>query len=122
MSDICLESPEPCITLSRLNTKTNAGARIIPLNSYALHAATELVRRAGLLGANSPEHFLLPANLRRHTKADDPLKGRFGYDPTRHQETWSSAWKSLKTEAGLPNLRFHDLRQNAESGKMPNPP
>ncbi|MGA2602199.1 MAG: tyrosine-type recombinase/integrase, partial [Bryobacteraceae bacterium] len=33
-----------------------------------------------------------------------------GYDPTRPMKTWRTAWRSLKRAAGLPNLRFHDLR------------
>lgn len=110
LRDVCLEGPEPHITLARVNTKTNRSARIIPLNDYALYATTELMKRAELLGANRPDHYLLPANLGRHTKRGDPLNGKTGYDPTRHQENWSSAWESLKKEAGLPNLRFHDLR------------
>ena len=110
LRDICLDKPYPTIALSRVNTKTNASARTVPLNDHAAYAAAELMKRAELLGANSPEHFLLPANLGRHTKSGDPLNGGRGYDPSRHQETWASAWESLKKAAGLPNLRFHDLR------------
>jgi integrase len=110
LRDLDLDGVCPTITLARKNTKNNPSARTVPLNAYAVLAASELVKRAKLLGANSPDHFLLPANLSRHTKRTDPLNGCNGYDPTRHQETWSSAWESLKKAAGLPNLRFHDLR------------
>jgi integrase len=37
-------------------------------------------------------------------------KGERGYDPTQHQQYWDTAWHSLTDEAGLPGLRFHDLR------------
>ena len=33
-----------------------------------------------------------------------------GYDPTRHQTSWSTAWENLKAAAGMKNFRFHDLR------------
>ena len=34
--------------------------------------------------------------------------GRF--DPTRPIRKWDTAWRALRTAAGLPGLRFHDLR------------
>lgn len=110
LSDVELDEAPPRITLRRRNTKNDASARVVPLNDFARHAAGELTRRARLLGAYDPEHFLLPANMGRHTKKTDPLSGERGYNPTRHQETWCSAWKSLKMAANLPRLRFHDLR------------
>jgi integrase len=81
----------------------------------------ELVKRANLLNAVAPGHYLLPADLSKHTKKADPLRGGTGFDPTRHQMTWNSAWESLKKAAGLPDFRFHDLRhthitQAVESG------
>jgi integrase len=69
-----------------------------------------LLFRAQLLGASEPTHYLLPADLSKHTKNTDPLKGGKGFDPTRHQASWDSAWENLKKAAGLPDLRFHDLR------------
>ena len=38
------------------------------------------------------------------------MQGARGFDPTHHQESWSSAWESLKKAAGMPGFRFHDLR------------
>jgi integrase len=57
-----------------------------------------------------PKHYLLPEDLSRHTKAFDPLKGGVGYDATRHQKGWRSAWRRLCKSADLSGLRFHDLR------------
>ena len=42
-------------------------------------------------------------------------------DPTRHLNSWRSAWRTLTKRAGLPGFRFHDLRycaitQLAENG------
>ena len=38
------------------------------------------------------------------------MRGRTGFDPTRHQTSWDSAWEALKQAAGLQGFRFHDLR------------
>ena len=62
------------------------------------------------MGATKPDHYLLPADLSKHTKKPDPLYGGSGFDPTGHQTSWDSAWVNLKEEAGLPGFRFHDLR------------
>src|SRR5215472_5259445 len=34
-------------------------------------------------------------------------------DPTKPMTTWRTAWRSITKEAGLPGLRFHDLRHHA---------
>jgi integrase len=66
------------------------------------------------LGARDPEHYLLPANLSRHTKTQDPVAEQTGYDPTRHQNSWSTSWNKLRQAAGpeFKGLRFHDLRHS----------
>jgi integrase len=68
-----------------------------------------LVQRAEQLGSALPD-YLLPADLSRHTTDWDPLKGERGFDPTRHQESWRTAWTKLRKVAGFPNLGFHHLR------------
>ena len=84
--------------------------------------------------ACEPEHFLLPANLSRHTKPSDPLKDLSGFDVKRHQKSWDTAWRNLRAAAAqalvdrakernreltkkeresiqrFQRLRFHDLR------------
>ena len=50
------------VTVTRKSTKTDAGARMVELNSAALAAATKLYRRAETLGATT-EDYLLPADL-----------------------------------------------------------
>ena len=109
LSDVVLEPNHSHIRLRAENTK-GGRYREAALNDLGLWAQSQLLQRAKLLGAVDPEHFLLPADLSRHTKKMDPLKGLRGYDPTRHQSSWSSAWESLKKAAGLAGLRFHDLR------------
>ena len=68
--------------------------------------------RAQTHGASEPSHYLLPTEVSRHTKKGDPLRGEVGFDATRHQQSWRSAWRSLLKEAGLEGLRFHDLRHS----------
>ena len=62
--------------------------------------------------------YLLPADLSKHTTKSDPLHGRMGFDPTRHQTSWDSAWEALKQAAGLPGFRFHDpQRESAKDAR-----
>jgi integrase len=98
------------IRITRASTKTSAGARSVELNQAATQAVRKLYWRAQSLGSNDSEHYLLPADLSRHTKDSDPLKGGRGFDPTRHQMSWDTAWCNLRKAAGFDNLRFHSLR------------
>ena len=113
LGDIDLAPANPKLGIKRENTKSDAGAREIELNPLALWAIHRLLSRAAALGANAPEHFLFPADLSRHTANGDPLKGRRGFDPTRHQQSWRTAWRKMTAKADLPWIRFHDLRHTA---------
>ena len=35
------------------------------------------------------------------------------FDPTKHVDSWRTAWRTLTKKAGLPGFRFHDLRHCA---------
>lgn len=109
LGDLALEGDAPYIRLRAEDTKARRH-REPALNDLGLWAVNQLLARAQLLGASKSEHYLLPADLSKHTKATDPLKGGTGFDPNRHQESWNSAWENLKKAAGVPGLRFHDLR------------
>jgi hypothetical protein len=78
------------------NSKTGAGIRDVPLNPGALWGIARLLERANALGSIAPEHFLLPRFLHRQTKTADHGTG---YDPTRPQKTWRTAWRALVKEA-----------------------
>jgi integrase len=111
---------EKTMTIRRVSTKTDAGARIIPLNENACWAVARLLERGKKLGAVEPEHFLLPACPFRHSR-EDHITGGLGYDPTKPMQGWRTAWRKLTEKAGLKGLRFHDLRHHsitklAESG------
>lgn len=100
------------LRIRRASTKTDAGARIVPLNESALWACARLLERAQKLGATQPDHYVIPSALYQHKRANDPVRGS-GYDPTRPMNSWRTAWRNLTVEAGLPGLRFHDLRHHS---------
>jgi integrase len=82
-------------------SKTEAGHRLIPLNEESLAAVSVLRQRAELLGDADSDHFVFPAC--EHN----------GFDFTKHQKSWRTAWRSLTKAAGLKGFRFHDLRHQA---------
>jgi len=88
-------------TLTVRKSKTEAGERVIPLNADAWNAVLSLYRRAQGLGEVLPEHYVFPACEASH------------FDATRPQASWRTAWRNLRKAAGLPTLRFHDLRHHA---------
>jgi len=61
----------------------------------------ELYRRASAIGGTHPDHYVFPACENER------------FDPTIPKKSWRSAWRSLRTAAGLATLRFHDLRHHA---------
>ena len=79
-------------------SKNETSHRVIPLNASAIEAAARMFERADLLGHTEPEHYLWPACQ----------WGR--YDATNPMLQWDTAWRALRDAAGLPGLRFHDLR------------
>ena len=111
-------------------SKTEAGERVIPLNSTAYAVMLELRERAKSFHGIGADHFIFPACENGHI------------DPTRPQKSWRSAWRSLTraiecpacgvvqhtgkvcrnskckadiTEVKSPTagFRFHDLRHHA---------
>jgi integrase len=79
-------------------SKNESSHRVIPLNAPAIDAIARMLDRADLLGHTEPDHFLWPACQ----------WGR--YDGTKPMLKWDTAWRALRDAAGLPGLRFHDLR------------
>ena len=79
-------------------SKNETSKRVIPLNDSAFEAVQRMVRRADLLGHTEPTHYLWCAS--KHHKLD----------PTKPESKWDTSWRALRDAAGLPGLRFHDLR------------
>jgi integrase len=98
------------VRVRRVTTKTDADERVIPLTAAAAWCLARLLERARLLGATESEHYLFP----RFVFRDKRTKGTgLGYDATRHQVSFRTGWNNLLKRAGLPKLRFHDLRHHA---------
>jgi integrase len=74
---------------------------VIPLNDDAVSAMRELYNRASELEGTRPDHYVFPACE----------NGQI--DLTTPQKSWRSAWRCLRKAAGIPALRFHDLRHHA---------
>jgi integrase len=106
-------------TLTVRQTKTEAGMRVLPLNGDAWTAIVELRERSKLFFGSepNPNWYLFP-----HGEGQGPVgqpKSRPGPavsvrpDPAKPMSTWRTAWRNLTKAAGLPGLRFHDLRHHA---------
>jgi len=101
LRDIALDAqPRPRLIVERASTKSNAGARPVILDETAVRTLQPLLTIAHGRGARRPEHFLFPRRIGSGGK----------WDPGRSRGSWTSAWRSLRHAAGLPGLRFHDLR------------
>jgi integrase len=91
--------------------------RPIPMNTDAAWAMLELLDMARDLGAELPEHYLLPH--RAHKRGQKP-------DPTRPMGSWKKAWYAIRMEASkrypkLKTLRMYDLRHYAITSLLENP-
>lgn len=110
-------------TLTIRKSKTEAGLRIIPLTHDAIEVFTKLRERSELFGAVEPAHYVF-ASFKPCGRFDNQqiVEHRLlNFDPTKPLGSWKKAWAKLTTKAGLPGLRFHDLRHHsitelAESG------
>jgi len=114
-------------TLTIRKSKTAAGERVVPLTDVSASALARLRRRAEAFGPVEQSHYVFAAvapkfDFRSNSKRNTLAEGNvIGFDPTRCQKSWRSAWRTLTRKAGLPGFRFHDLRhcaitQLAENG------
>jgi len=117
-------------TMTVKRSKTEAGERVIPLNTAAMQAIMALRQRAQKIGDPSPEHFVFFACENGRVDASKP------------QKSWRTAWRNLTRAVNCPacrklqspadvcrndkcradmrkvksptaGLRFHDLRHHA---------
>jgi len=79
-------------------SKLQSGHRVIPVNATARKALAAMRSHAECWDLLQAEHFVWYARQ----------WGRL--DPTRPVKEWDTAWRNLRAKAGLPKLRFHDLR------------
>lgn len=102
-------------TLTIHKSKTAAGERMIPLTDVACSALAKLRMRAESFGEVKPEHFIFAAFTPKFTFNGKKVVGYnvTKFDPSRHVNSWRTAWRALTKKAGLPGFRFHDLRHCA---------
>jgi integrase len=89
---------EKARTIYVRSSKNETSKRVIPLNQAAFDAVKRMLTRADRLGHVEPDHYLWCAS--QHHK----------FEPTMPARKWDTAWRALRDAAGLPGLRFHDLR------------
>ena len=101
-------------TLAIRKSKTQAGKRVIPLAPAATEVLVQLRARAEMFGEVLPEHYIFarfkPVGRFHHREIVEHRMLQF--DPTTPLGSWKKAWQKLTTKAGLPSLRFHDLRHH----------
>jgi integrase len=102
-------------TITIRKTKTAAGERMIPLTSVAASALARLRTRAESFGPVETSLYVFAAFVPKFNFNGTNVVGYnvTGYDPTKHINSWRTAWRSLTRKAGLPGFRFHDLRHCA---------
>ncbi len=102
-------------TLTICKSKTAAGERIVPLTTVASSALARLRTRAESFGPVEPSHYVFAAFTPKFTFSGKTVVDYnvTGFDPTRHLNSWRSAWRTLTKKASLPGFRFHDLRHCA---------
>jgi integrase len=83
-------------------SKTPAGWRTPSLNDVCLNALRDLFESMATVGAAEPNHYVFPWHGRSQQ-----------LDPTRPMTSWRTAWRSIRKQAGLENIRFHDGRHTA---------
>jgi integrase len=110
-------------TLTIRKSKTEAGVRVIPLTPDAFEVLVRLRTRAELFGPVEPQHYVFARfkPVGRFNGREIVEHRMLSYDPTTPLGSWKKAWSKLTAKAGLPGLRFHDLRHHsitelAESG------
>jgi hypothetical protein len=87
-----------CTCAAKRADVSEAVKRVLPLNDDALSAVKRMIERADGLGHTKPEHYLW-CRSKNNT-----------FDPSIPATKWDMAWRTLRQAAGLPGLRFHDLR------------
>jgi integrase len=102
-------------TVTVRKSKTAAGVRAIPLTDVACSVLARLRARAESFGTVDPAHYVFASYVSRRVFHGTEVIGAdlTEFDPTKHVNSWRSAWRTLTKKAGLPGFRFHDLRHCA---------
>jgi integrase len=103
------------LTVTIRKSKTAAGERTVPLTNVAASALARLRTRAESFGQVESSHYVFAAFVPKFNFNGTNVVGYnvMGYDPTRHINSWRTAWRSLTKKAGITGFRFHYLRHCA---------
>jgi integrase len=96
------------LTIGRDKTKASTG-RVVPLNSRLLQT---LQFWAENFPDRKPSDFVFPAE-KVGAAGDDFTPCSYATNPAEPVKNIKEAWEGAKRRAGLPRLRFHDLRHTA---------
>jgi integrase len=102
----CIQLKKNQIVIPRDSTKSESGARAIPLTAVARQIVLDLLERAEAIGSVEPEHYLFPG-----TDVGRGIKRTI--DPSVPQQSFLDAWDTLRRLAKVDDtLRIHDLRHH----------
>jgi integrase len=97
-----------------LRSKNRSGVRTISLSVDTVESVEELLVRASVLGADHPDHYLLPALVTQVSESDEGVLKRIRrYDPTKPTKSWRTAWRKL-TASPPDEFRFEPAQLTAE--------
>ena len=101
-------------TLTIRKGKTRARERVIPLTPPALEVFIQLRKRAEMFGSVNSDHYVFARfkSVGRFHGKEIVEHRMLQFDPTKPLGGWRKAWSKLTAKAGLPGLRFHDLRHH----------
>jgi len=91
-------------TVTIRKSKTAARGRVILPTDVICSALARLRTRAESFGPVDPARYVFAAYETRMTFSDMNVVGSkmVGFDPTKHVNSWRSAWQTLTKKAGLP--------------------
>jgi len=99
-------------------SKTKSGVRSIPLSTDALESVGQLLARAEKLGANQPDHYLIPALVIEVIEREDGLPGRVRRQRSRPTDE-RLADGMAQTDRGSRTRRYPGSRSSAQLGNQP---
>lgn len=119
--DVNLVADPPTLTIHK--GKTAASERVIPLTREAFEVFVKLRARSETFGPVQSDHYIFA-----RFKPVGRFDGRkivehrmLNFDPTKPLGSWKKAWRKLTIKAGLPGLRFHDIRHTTITELLTNP-
>jgi integrase len=88
----------------------------LPITSICWRSLPLILDRTFTLDQLSePAHYVFAALVPKFTFSRKKVVDYnvTGFYPTKHINSWRSAWRTPRKKAGLPGFRFHDLRHCA---------